>query len=214
MSDLVLHVGSRNHSSWSLRAHLVLARSGLPFREELILLDRPGTAERIAQVSPTGRVPVLHHGELVIPDSLAIAEYVAELAPAAGLWPADRAARARARAAVAEMHAGFGNLREQMTMHLRLRRRRTPSPEVQRELERLWRLWSECLDGSGGPLLFGPFTVADAFFAPVATRLRTYEVDVPAALRPYVAALLALPDLVAWERASADEPPVPRYEPA
>src|SRR4051812_15119443 len=111
MSELVLVVGSRNYSSWSIRAHLVLARSGLPFREELVLLDQPDTAAQLAKLSPTGRVPVLRDGELVIPDSLAIAEYVAELAPQARLWPADRALRAQARAAAAEMHSGFSALR-------------------------------------------------------------------------------------------------------
>lgn len=213
MSELVLIVGSRNYSSWSLRAHLVLARSGLSFREELILLDRPDTEARIALVSPSGRVPVLRHGDLVIADSLAIAEYVAEIAPGVRLWPEDRAQRALARSAAAEMHAGFSALRSHMTMNLRLRRRREPTPEVRAELDRLWRLWAGCLERSGGPMLFGQFTIADAFYAPVATRLRTYGVEVPAGLRAYTDALLSLPELVAWERAGADEPPVPKYDP-
>ena len=202
-----LLIGNKNYSSWSLRPWLVLTQAGLPFTEQLVSLQSDaGKAGRFARL-PAGRVPCLEHDGLLVWDSLAICEYLAERH--AGLWPADAAARAWARSACAEMHAGFGALRSEMAMDVRARRpQRRRSPAVQADLARVERLWTETRArfGAGGPLLFGAFTIADAFFAPVAFRLRTYGVALPGPAGQYLAALLALPGVRAWEAAAlADE---------
>ncbi len=172
---LRLYIGSRRYSSLSLRPYLALAQSQLAFDLALIVLDRDDTRAEIGKVTPAGRVPVLYHDDLVVWDSLAICEYVAELAPDAGLWPAERAARARARSICAEMHAGFTALRNQMSMDaLSDRRGEGHTPEALADAGRVMQLWQEALDRSGGPYLFGTPTIADAFYAPVTLRFTTY----------------------------------------
>ena len=210
MSELVLHVGSKRYSSWSLRPYLALAATGAPFRTETIVLDRPETRARILAVNPAGRVPVLHHGELVVHDSLAICEYVHELYPQAGLWPAERAARARARAFVCEMHSGFVALRTNMPMDLLADKRGVGhTPEALADVARIVAIWRELrATARGGDFLFGGFTIADAFFAPVTTRLTTYGVALDEVSAAYVAAVQALPAFVAWKADAARESPL------
>ncbi|HEY1553368.1 MAG TPA: glutathione S-transferase family protein [Kofleriaceae bacterium] len=204
---LVLHVGSRRYSSWSLRPYLALAHSGLPFETRVILLDRDDTRAAIAAVNPAGKVPVLHHDDVAIWDSLAICEYAAELAPAARLWPADRAERARARAISAEMHAGFAPLRRDMSMDVCASKPGAGhTPEALADAQRVMAIWREQLATSRGPFLFGAFSIADAMFAPVTTRFTTYGVDLDATCRAYVAAIAALPAMQRWIADASAEP--------
>jgi len=205
--SLTLYVGSKRYSSWSLRPYLALAQAGAAFETTTILLDQPDTKARINQVTPAGRVPVLHHDGLVIWDSLAICEYVAELYPAANLWPADRAQRARARSVASEMHAGFVALRRDMAMDVIANKAgQGHTPEALADAHRVMEIWSDQLAISGGPFLFGSFTIADAMFAPVTTRFTTYGVELDATCRAYVDAVQALPAFVAWKRDAAAEP--------
>jgi glutathione S-transferase len=204
---LTLHVGNKRTSSWSLRPYLALAHSGLAFECKLILLGGPTMKADILAVNPAGRVPVLHHDGLVIGDSIAICEYVHELAPDAKLWPADRAQRARARSISAEMHSGFAALRTNMSMDLTTDRTgQGHVPEALADARRVMDIWREALAASGGPFLFGSFTIADAMYAPVTTRFTTYGVELDATCKAYVAAIAALPAMVAWRRDAATEP--------
>ncbi len=206
MEPLVLHVGTRALSSWSLRPYLALAHSGLPFETREILLDRgEATRAAIAAVSPSGRVPCLHHGALIVGDSLAICEYVAELAPAAQLWPPDRAARARARAVSAEMHAGFAALRAHMSMDLlHGHAGEGRDPAALADAARVMAIWRACrADADGGPFLFGAFSIADAMYAPVVTRFATYGVALDDVCAAYAAAIEALPAMQAWRADAA-----------
>jgi glutathione S-transferase len=199
-------VGTKNWSTWSLRPWLVLKRTGAPFTETLVQLREVETSTtEILKHSPSGLVPVLKDGDLTIWDSLAICEYLAERFPAANLWPADPADRALARAAAAEMHAGFGSLRGECPMDLTLTTKADLSEATRANVRRLVALWSGLLARSGGPFLFGDWTIADAFFTPVATRFRSYGIlasdhgDTGAAGR-YVERLLETPDFLEWER--------------
>jgi glutathione S-transferase len=204
---LVLYVGSKRYSSWSLRPYLALAHAGIAFETRTILLDRDDTKANIARVSPSGRVPVLHDGEIVIPDSLAICEYAAELAPGAGLWPAARAERARARAISAEMHAGFAALRRDMPMDVCARKPGIGhTADALADARRVHELWRAELARSGRPLLFGSFTIADAMYAPVATRFRTYGVALDPPSAAYVDAIFALPAMQRWLADAEAEP--------
>lgn len=199
--NLRLLIGTRNRSSWSLRPWLALKRSGLAFEEVLIPLGAPDWKERVADVSPTGKVPALRHDDLSVWDSLAICEYVAELAPEAKLWPVDRKARAEARSICAEMHAGFPNVRDQLSMDMTARK--SPGelrPGTLAEIERIVSIWTSLTarHASSGPFLFGRFTIADAFYAPVVSRFVTYGIEVPAEARRYMDAVLAMPEMKAW----------------
>lgn len=213
MTDLVLYIGNRRYSSWSLRPYLALAASGLDFDARVIELDQPGTAAAIRAVNPAGRVPVLHHGGLVVHDSLAICEYVAELAPDAGLWPSDRAARARARAAAAEMHSSFVELRRNMPQDLMARHTDGTghTPAALADAARVQALWREALATSAGPFLFGGFTIADAMFAPVVGRFVSYGVTLDADVQAYADAVWALPAFAAWRDLAAREAPLPDH---
>ncbi len=204
---LTLYVGSKRYSSWSLRPYLALAHTGAAFETTTILFEQPDTKQQIAKVSPAKRVPVLHDGDLVIWDSLAICEYVNELYPAANLWPADRAQRARARSMSAEMHSSFVELRTQMPMDLHSDKAgEGHTAEALADAHRVMAIWREQLAASKGPFLFGAFSIADAMFAPVTTRFTTYGVDLDATCRAYVDAMHALPAFVAWKRDAAAEP--------
>jgi glutathione S-transferase len=214
MSELTLIVGSKNYSSWSLRPYLALAHTGQPFNEVVIALDQPDTAANIAKYSPSGRVPALRHGTVSIWDSLAICEYLAETFPQARLWPQEREARAVARSVVAEMHSGFSNLRQNMTMDIRARKPgQGRAPGVAEDIARIQALWNDCRArfGQGGPFLFGHFSIADAFYAPVVTRFVTYEVELDAVSRAYRDTVLELPTLKTWTEAALKEPPLKRY---
>jgi len=190
---LRLVIGNKNYSSWSLRPWLALKTLGLPFEEVRIPLYGPGSKEAILRHSPSGKVPCLVDGDIAVWDSLAILEYLAERHPQ--LWPPERAERAKARSIAAEMHSGFPNLRQRMSMN---RRRRYPgkgrTPESMAEIARIVAIWSE----ARGPFLFGDFGAADAMFAPVALRFRTYEVELPPPCRAYADALLALAPMREW----------------
>ena len=199
MSELVLFVGNKNYSSWSLRPYLALAQTGAPFRTETIPLDLPDSKANLLKRNPAGKVPVLYVGDLAIWDSLAICEYLAETYPAAKLWPADAVARARARSISAEMHSGFPSLRAAMPMNLRMRKPgKGHTPEAMADAARIQQIWDAALTASGGPFLFGHFTIADAMFAPVTTRFTTYGVPLSARLAAYVDAVAALPSFKAW----------------
>jgi len=205
--SLTLYVGSKRYSSWSLRPYLALAHTGAQFECETILLDQNDTKANIAAVNPAGKVPVLHHDKIIVSDSLAICEYVNELYPDAKLWPADRAKRAHARAISAEMHSGFVPLRRDMSMDIGSNLAgKGHSPEALADARRVMAIWREALSASGGPFLFGAFTIADAMFAPVATRFVTYGVDLDATCRAYVDAVYALPAMKQWIADAAKEP--------
>jgi glutathione S-transferase len=204
---LSLTIGNKNYSSWSLRPWILMKHLGLAFDEQVLPLDTPVFARDIGKYSPTHRVPVLRHAALLVWDSLAICEYVCELASAG--WPRERTARAVARAACAEMHAGFGALRSQWPMNARAEGRQTPSdPARAADIARILQLWSDCRArfGRGGPWLFGEYCVADAMYAPVVLRFRTYGAALDETARAYVATTLADPHLQSWLDAARAEP--------
>lgn len=201
-----LVIANKNYSSWSLRAWLAARKAGLDFEEVLIGLDLPDTRSKILHHSPSGKVPALIDGELRVHDSLAICETLAERLPA--LWPADPIARAHARAVSAEMHAGFMALRSALPMNLRATARHvTPSDAVRADLDRIAAIWRDCRQrfGAGGPWLFGAWSIADAMYAPVATRLVTYDLVTPGVVTDYVATVTNDPDFVVWRSAALAE---------
>lgn len=206
-----LIIGTKRWSTWSMRPWLALKRTGAPFTERLIELrqDNDMTGDAIAPFSPSRKVPALRDGELVIWDSLAICEHLAERFPAARLWPEDPAARALARSAAAEMHSGFAALRRECPMALEAEPAAGRiSEEVAADVRRIVALWRDLLQRFGGPFLAGDWSIADAFYAPVATRFRTYRIDLAAhgdadgAAQAYADRLLATPDFLEWERAA------------
>jgi len=210
LSMYELYIGNKNYSSWSLRGFLAMKLSGAPFAERMVSLSgtgEPNPGNR--SFSPTGRVPCLHDGATVVWDSLAIAEYLAERH--AGMWPADPATRAWARSVAAEMHSGFSALRNEMTMCIRERVDVRPWSEgLVRDIDRMTVIWNETLkrfgaaSGEGG-FLFGKFCAADAFFAPVAFRFRTFGVEPAGAAATYMKNVLAHPYVQEWERAALAE---------
>jgi glutathione S-transferase len=203
-----LYVGNRNYSSWSIRGSLLVRQSGLPCDEIVIPLDLVDSQARIAAVSPSGRVPVLHAEGLVVWDTLAIAEFLHERRPDAGLWPRDAGMRARARSISAEMHAGFGALRAQMPMDVRARHSVPRTPDLADDIARIDALWSECrvVHGRSGEFLFGAWSAADAMFAPVVSRFRTYGVELSRVASAYAAAVWEWPALVDLAAEAAAEP--------
>jgi len=206
--DTTLYVGNRNYSSWSLRGALLVRQSGIAFREVMIPLDTEEFAAKIGAVSPTRRVPVLHVDGLVIWDTLAIAEFLHEQSPAAGLWPQDRAARARARSISAEMHSGFGDLRSSMPMDVRSRHTVPMTPDLQADIARIDALWNDCRAtyGRSGEYLFGAWCAADAMYAPVVSRFRTYGVELSPVARRYADAVWQWPALKLLVAEAAVEP--------
>jgi glutathione S-transferase len=179
VEEFELVIGNKAYSSWSLRPWLVLKHTGAPFSETRVPLYVHGYKEELLKHGPSGRVPILKHGELTVWDSLAICEYLAEVFSKAGLWPEHAAARATARAVSAEMHSGFMAIRGAMPFNCRAKGRRVPiTVEIQKEIDRVLTLWRSCREahGRGGPWLFGRFTIADAMFIPVALRFITYTV--------------------------------------
>jgi glutathione S-transferase len=207
MSDFTLVIGNKNYSSWSLRPWMLLQHLGLKFDEQQIPLNLPETQSLIAQHSPTGRVPVLKHGQLTLWESIAIGEYLCELTGSG--WPRERAARAYARVVSAEMHAGFGALRAQWPMNARATGRRTPmTAELRADIERIDALWSDCRArfGANGSWLFGDYSLADAMYAPVALRFRSYGATLSAPAMAYLETVLQDPPLQQWLAAAALEP--------
>lgn len=214
-APLTLVIGNKAYSSWSLRPWLALRHAGAEFAEVLVPLRQPDTKATLLSHAPNGKAPSLRHGDLVVWDSLAICEYVNELFPAAQLWPADPAARAVARSVAAEMHSGFPDLRKNLFMDTRNSHHRPDRvAAAQSDIDRVLALWADCRTrfGAGGPFLFGDFTIADAMFAPVATRLRTWNVPLDAMSAAYVDTIYALPAMQDWLRAAADEPWVIAFE--
>lgn len=213
MSDLTLVIGNKNYSSWSLRPWLALKATGLAFDEVLIGLRQPDSKAKILSHSAAGKVPVLKHGDLLIWDSLAICEYIAETWPEAKLLPEDRRARAVARSVMSEMHSGFAALRHDLPMDIcRLGKAPgIPSEEARHDIARIQQIWQDCRGrfGKDGEFLFGRFSLADCMYAPVATRLRSYDVPLDAVSAAYVDAIYALPIMQEWIAASAKEPPLP-----
>jgi glutathione S-transferase len=206
LNELLLTIGNKNYSSWSLRPWILMKHLGLEFSERLLPLDTPEFSRHVLNLSPTRRVPVLKHGDLLVWDSLAICEYACELAGSG--WPTDRAARAVARAACAEMHAGFSMLRSQWPMNARATGRRTSiNPERTADITRIEDLWAECRHrfGAGGPWLFGTYSVADAMYAPVVLRFRTYGAALRADSRAYVATVLEDTHMRDWLEAASAE---------
>jgi glutathione S-transferase len=211
--SVTLIIGNKNYSSWSLRPWLAMKEAGLAFDEVRIRLQQPDTRQQILAHSPSGRVPCLLDGALTVWDSMAICEYVNEQYCAGSLWPRDVGRRARARSVAAEMHSGFAALRTHMTMDIRGRyadrgAAAMARDDVAADVARIHAIWTECLGASGGPFLFGGFTIADAFFAPVVTRFRTYAVGLAAPLARYSDAVFALPAMQQWVAAAAAEPEV------
>ncbi|MEQ9688121.1 MAG: glutathione S-transferase family protein [Bauldia litoralis] len=216
MPDLHLYIGYRTVSSWSLRAWLPLTKVGQPFDETLIRYRLPEHKQRLVEVSPTGKVPLLvHHRdgeEIKVWDSIAIGEYLAETFPEARLWPADPVARAFARSISAEMHNGFRALREHLPMALLERTpKTTDDPEARADIARVAEIWRQARDNwgrkDGGPWLFGHYTVADGMYAPIVTRFRTYGVTLDPICEAYMEAVCADADLKAWEAQAEIDPP-------
>lgn len=207
MADLTLVIGTKNYSSWSLRPWIALKVAGIPFKEVVIRLRQPDTQAQILNHSPAGKVPILKEGDLTIWDSLAILEYLSDRFPGANLWPTDLRARGVARAVSAEMHSGFGPLRQQLPMDIRSRFPLRADEAAQVDIDRIQRIWKDCRGrfGAGGKFLFGPFTAADAMFAPVVTRMRTYGVSLEPVSETYCKAVFGLPAMREWEAAAEAE---------
>ena len=221
--SLTLLIGNKNYSSWSMRPWVLLTQAGIPFTEHMVRFDSFDAGSHFRQtidtINPVGKVPVLLDNThlsasgqpLAVWDTLAIAEYLAETFPAKQLWPASAAARARARSVCADMHSGFGALRSNFPMNIEASLPEVgqlvlrDKPAVRAELKRLCELWEGLLAEHGGPLLFGQFTVADAYFAPVVMRLKTYALPVPPAVAAYMDAVCALPGVAAWVQGALAE---------
>jgi glutathione S-transferase len=208
-----LVIGDKNWSTWSLRPWLAAKRAGLAFDEVMIKLRQDDTPERILAYSPSQKIPAVIDGDLTVWDSLAVCEYLAEKAPAAHLWPEDPTARALARAASAEMHAGFTSLRGECPMDLKLRQVVELSEATHKDIRRIVALWGDLRGrfAKDGPFLVGPWSIADAFFTPVATRFRSYGVKLSdfgdlGAGGVYAETLLQQPEFLEWEKAALAEP--------
>ena len=212
---LQLYIGNKNYSSWSMRPWVLMRQAGIGFDEVMVRFDdmEPGSAfkQTITRLTPTGRVPVLVDDGFAVWDTLAIAEYLAEKFPHKQLWPAEPKARARARSVCAEMHSGFGALRSNFPMNIEAvlpevgARLLAEQPAARGDLDRIVQMWTELLTQHGGPLLFGAFTIADAYFAPVVMRIASYTLPLPAALRAYAERVQALPGVADWCREARAE---------
>jgi glutathione S-transferase len=203
-----LYIGNKNYSSWSMRPWVLLTQAGIAFDEVMVRFDAftPESQFKAAlkPLSPTGKVPVVVDGDLVVWDTLAIAEYMAEKFSDKHLWPHDMAQRARARSLCAEMHSGFTGLRSACPMNIEADLAQAgaliwrDNAAVRADVARLVTMWRECLTRHGGPLLFGNFSIADAYFAPICTRLVTYALPLPDDIATYVQQVMALPGVAAW----------------
>lgn len=203
-----LYIGNKNYSSWSMRPWVLMKQAGIAFEEVMVRFDSFEATSTfkstIGTLNPVAKVPVLVDGDLVIWDTLAIAEYLAETFPDKQLWPAKAADRARARSVCAEMHSGFGGLRGRCGMNIEASlpevgaKLLREQPEVGSDLARIVQMWTGLLDTHGGPMLFGEFGIADAYFAPIGTRIKTYGLPVPAPITAYIERVQALPGIKAW----------------
>jgi glutathione S-transferase len=213
---LQLYIGNKNYSSWSMRAGVLLKQAGIPFEEKLIKFDSFGDPETkfgqaIRKVNPAGRVPALVDEGFVVWDSLAIAEYLAEKFPDKQLWPQDAKKRARARSVSAEMHSGFGGLRTHCPMNIEASQPEAGAivwrdkPAVREDVQRIIAMWTALLEEHKGPMLFGEFTIADAFYAPVCMRLKNYALPVPGHITDYIRRVCALPGVKWWIEGALEE---------
>lgn len=200
-----LVIGNKNYSSWSLRAWLLLAAFNLDFEEIQVSLRQPGVAERLSQYSPPAKVPVLIDGELTVWDTFAICEYVSEKYLAGGGWPKQKNLRAEARAVCAEMHSGFMGLRSELPMNCRALRTVHPSAEAKRDIARIDDIWTRCMTLYSGPYLFGDFSIADCFYAPVVLRFQTYDVLLSTNAARYQSLMLQNETLNRWVVAGTAE---------
>ncbi len=218
MAEFTIYLGNKNYSSWSLRGWLMLKATGVAFDEVVIPLYEPQSRSEILRHTPSGKMPTLVHnrksgGPVTVWESLAIGEYLAELFPQAGLWPKDRAARAHARAISNEMHAGFLPLRRHFPMNMRSVFDREIIPEIQGDIDRITSLWRDCRQRfganskeGGGEFLFGSFTIADAMFAPVVSRFRTFKLPLDGEVEAYARAITAWPAYQEWLAGARNEP--------
>ncbi|MBN9890241.1 glutathione S-transferase family protein [Salipiger abyssi] len=207
MTQATLTISSKNYSSWSLRGWLLCKMSGLDFKEQPVDPTDANVRQELLLLSPTVRVPRLTHGKVEVWDTLAIAEYLYEIFPDAGLFPEDVAQRAHCRAVAGEMHSGFYNLRSALPMNLKARHESFKIFSGARpDVERVKEIWGECLDAHGGPFLFGKPTVADAMYAPVCTRFRTYAVTLDDRLEAYIDTVLNWAPMQEWTEAALAEP--------
>lgn len=207
MAKATLTISSRNYSSWSLRGWLLTRMSGLPFEERIVPIDDPTNRAELLLLSPSVLVPRLEHNGITVWDTLAIGEYLNEVRPKAGLLPRDRATRAHCRSICGEMHSGFANLRSALPMNLKGHH---PGFKIwsgaRADIDRIVSIWRECLARFGGPYLLGALTMADAMYAPVVTRFRTYDVGLDSVLAAYCQRIMALPDMGEWVEAAKAEP--------
>ena len=207
MSDTTLTISSKNYSSWSLRGWLMCKFAGLAFEELVVPSDDPAMRAELLLLSPSFLVPRLIHKSITVWDAVAIAEYLNDVKPKAGLLPKSRAAAAHCRSICGEMHAGFINLRSALPMNLKAHH---PGfkvwPGAQADIDRITAIWRQCLEAFGGPFLFGPRTMADAMYAPVATRFRTYDVQLDPECAAYAERILAQPEMIEWSTAAQAEP--------
>jgi glutathione S-transferase len=212
---LKLYIGNKNYSSWSMRPWVLLTQAQIAFEEVFVRFDgftpESEFKKTLQSISPAGKVPVLHDGDLVVWDTLAIAEYAAEKFPEKKLWPQSIGARALARSLCAEMHAGFMGLRSNCPMNIEASLPEQGAiiwrdkPAVRSDVERIVAMWTQLLEASGGPMLFGDFSVVDAYFAPVCMRLKTYALPVPPVISAYIERLSALSGVKAWIDAAFKE---------
>jgi glutathione S-transferase len=207
MTEAILTISSKNYSSWSLRGWLLCRMAGLEFVEEVVPVDDPANRAELLLLSPSILVPCLTHEGTRIWDTLAIAEYLNEIKPTAGLLPKNRATRARCRSICGEMHSGFSNLRSALPMNLKARRRGFKVwSGAQADIDRITRIWRECFAAHQGPYLFGTLTMADAMYAPVVTRFLTYDVQLDGDCAAYCKRIMALPEMIEWCKAAMVEP--------
>jgi glutathione S-transferase len=207
MTEAILTISSKNYSSWSLRGWLLCRMAGLEFVEAVVPVDDPTNRAELLLLSPSILVPCLTHDGVRVWDTLAIAEYLNEIKPKAGLLPAERSVRARCRSICGEMHSGFANLRSALPMNLKARH---PGFKIwsgaQADIDRITKIWGECFAAHRGPYLFGTLTMADAMYAPVVTRFLTYDVRLDGGCAAYCDRIMALADMIAWREAAMAEP--------
>ena len=208
MAKATLTISSKNYSSWSLRGWLLCKFAGLDFEEKVLSIDDPGTRAELLLLSPSFKVPALTHGDITVWDTLAIAEYLNEVIPNAGLLPEELAARTHCRAVSGEMHSGFANLRSALPMNLKSHFSGFKVwAGAQADIDHMIQIWRGCLDTYGGPFLFGPKpTMADAMFAPVCTRFKTYDVKLDRKCQTFANRILNLPEMIEWTAAALAEP--------
>jgi len=207
MARAQLTISSKNYSSWSLRGWLLCKMAGLDFAEVALSSSDPSTRAELLLLSPSFLVPCLSHNGHRVWDTLAIGEYLNEIAPEAGLLPADPVARAWCRSIAGEMHSGFSNMRSALPMNLKVRHDGFKVwAGAQSDIDRIKTIWRDCLDEFGGPFLFGEMSVADAMYAPVCTRFETYDVALDAPCAAYRDRILALPFMQEWRAAAIAEP--------